>query len=169
MPRDRFDDPDTPGLFVQVNCRRAADPEGGGTPGHLQISTHDERADARVRELLDEAGQLINMLTSAVRSGEQDSQTMIDARSTWRTKVDTFRAELTGTYVTLVPDTVRPLIKQLHRGWNLAYPGGAERVPGVLDGIELPHVSDAVRQASEPQPGVVGATGYKLPPAPRQG
>lgn len=159
MPRDRFDDPDTPGLYAQVNCRRDND-DGRGVPGHLQISTHDERADARVLELLDEAREVINMLASALSSGERDSQTMIDARHEWRVRVDNFRAELTGTYVTLHSETTRKLIKALHRGENLARPPGAARLPGALDGVRIPRAGETPVAGQLPAP---GASGYPLP------
>lgn len=168
MPRDQFDDPETDGRYVQVNWRRAARPEDpddpdadGGSPGHLQISTHDERADARVLELLREADQLVAVLTSAVLSGEQDSPQMAEARTAWRTKVDTFRAELTGTYVSLDRDTSAKVIKSLHRGRNLAWPPRI-RVADALGGARIPRAGEIV--VGTPELPLPGATGYPLGP-----
>lgn len=170
MPRDRIDDPDTPGLYVQVNCRRANDAEGGGSPGHLQISTHDERADLRALQLLEEADRLVAMLVSAVHSGEPDSQTMIDAREEWRAKwfptvPGNVRSELTGTYVTLDPETSLRLVKLIHRGRNLAHPPGSPKVPGLLDGVRIPRAGEVRNEALDPP----GATGYPLRDIHRQG
>lgn len=158
MPRDRIDDPDTPGLYVQVNCRRANDAEGGGSPGHLQISTHDERADARVVELLGEASALLHSGGDDTTAEEGELRRWLIAEWTW--KLDNFRAELTGTYVTLTPDTSLQLVKLTHRGRNLAYPPGSPRVPGALDGVRIPRAGETSPQSLNPP----GATGYRLPP-----
>jgi hypothetical protein len=158
MPRDRFDDPDTSGLFVQVNCRRDND-DGRGTPGHLQISTHDERADARISELLADGATIMAALYSAVRSGEPMIPDLEWLHGEWSWKVRTFRTELTGTYVTLDGETGRKLIKALHRGENLARPPGEARLPGALDGVRIPRAGESPAAGQLPAP---GATGYPL-------
>jgi hypothetical protein len=167
MPRERFDDPNTPGLYVQVNWRRAArpedpdDPDGeGGAPGRLQISTHDERADARVLELLAEASRVVAAHTSALRSGEQDSDTMAAMREQWWARVERFRAELTGTYVDLQPYTARGLIKSLHRGRNLAFPPRVTSlVSEALSDVHIPRAGETPADGTLPTP---GSTGYRL-------
>lgn len=157
MPRDRFDDPDTPGLYAQVNCRRDND-DGRGVPGHLQISTHDERSDARVLELLDRASDLLYAGGDNTTAEEGELLRWLRARWTW--EVANFRAELTGTYVTLHSETTRKLIKALHRGENLARPPGAARLPGALDGVRIPRAGETPAAGQLPAP---GASGYPLP------
>lgn len=163
MPRNRFDDPDTPGLYAQLNWRRHDEIPDSTAPGHIQISTHDEQADARVAELLDGAGRLVAMLVSAVRSGEsmtRDDEWLV---AEWKWKATTFRSELTGTYVTLNPDTQRGMIRTLHRAGNQVWPP-RERTPGILDGVSIPRAAELAHEAVDlPAP---GATGYKLPPVP---
>jgi hypothetical protein len=168
MPRNRYDDPDTPGLYVQVSCRRANDPnepaETASSPGHLQISTHDERADARAAELLGEARGLIAALVSTIKSGEAYSDELDKMRGDWMAKAVDFRAELTGTYVTLTRQTAKGVIRALHRGANLAWPP-EELVTGALD--DVPYVQDPAPAETEQRtdrPGIVspGATGYRL-------
>ena len=159
MPRERFDDLDTPGLYAQVNWRKPDD-DGTGNPGYLQLSTHDERIEARARELLDEAKQLVAMHTSAVRSGESDSDEMLKARESWWGKLSSFQGELTATYVTLTPDTAGKMIKSLHKGRNQAWPPGQPKLPGALDGVEIPRAGEAPPRGTElPAP---GATGYPM-------
>jgi hypothetical protein len=95
-----------------------------------------------------------------MRSGEQDSDTMLQAREAWWSKVNKFRAELTGTYVTLGPDTTRRLIKSLHRNRNKAYPPGANRIPEVIDATPgIPRAGESPPAGALPAP---GATGYPL-------
>lgn len=169
MPRDRIDDPDTPGLYVQVNCRRHNDAEGGG-PGHLQISTHDERADLRACQLLEEANRLIGEILPAVPSKSEWRQKLAEEVEAWRAKwlptvPGNARSELTGTYVTLGPDTSLQLVKLIHRGRNLAYPPGSPKVPGLLDGVRIPRAGEVRNEALDPP----GATGYPLRDIHRQG
>jgi hypothetical protein len=150
MPRERIDDPDTEGLYVQVNWR-AHDDDDTHDPGHVQISIHDERQDARVFELLDEAHDLIGMLTSVIRSGEADSETTQEARQKWRAKLDEFRAELTGTYVTLTPETIKPLLRTIHKAERQAWPRAVD--PGSAAELAI---------TGPPSLPVPGASGYPL-------
>jgi hypothetical protein len=166
MPRDRIDDPDTPGLYVQVNCRPAESgpggelEAGGGDPGHLQISIHDERRDARVLELLADASRIMAALDETAELEEQQSRDLAWLRAEWSQKCDTFRAELTATYVTLRPDTSRTLIRLLHRGRNKAYPPGANRIPEVIDATPgIPRAGESPPAGTLPAP---GASGYPL-------
>lgn len=167
MPRDRYDDPETDGLFVQVNCRRDND-DGLGSPGHVQISTHDGQPFGRVVELIGTAGQLIGALLSAAKCAEQPSRDLEWLVGEWAWKVQTYNQELTGTYVTLTPETNKALIKTLHRFGNLAWPP-VEQVTGALDGVTIPRAGEQSPPGSLPPPGATGwPTDRQVPPAPRE-
>ena len=162
MPREKIPDPFTDGLYVMVNWRRAG--EDPPDP-YVQVSTHDERADARVRELLDSGARLVAALTSAVRSGETMSNDLEWVRAEWFWKLDTFRAELTGSFVTLTPGTAAHFNRTLHRARAQAWPPES-LVSGALD--QAPSIPAAPTSAAEhgvtgpaPMP-PPGATGYQV-------
>lgn len=172
MPRERFDDATTDGLYVQLNWRRAVpadagpdDPDyEGGSPGHLQISTHDERADARVRELVNSAAELIGALTSAVLSGERMSDELEGMRRAWVDALTRYRPELTGSYTSLDRSTALSLVRNLHRSIRQVWPP-TERVSTVMDGVPLFASTLGAIPANPPQeppPDPPGATGYRL-------
>lgn len=151
MPREKIPDHDTPGLYVQVNWSRLDEDEPATPPGHVQISTHDERTDARVFELLESARLIIT------RGGDIPSEHVTWLVAEWQWRLDNFRAELTGSYVTLHPDTQRHLIRTLHRAGNQAWP--EPHVTGVLDGVRIPRAGEQVAPGELPPP---GATGYPV-------
>jgi hypothetical protein len=123
MPRDRFDDPDTPGLYVQVNTRRPdGDPQAPDTEGHCQISTHDEQGATTAAGLLGWALGIISNVDAPESGWPSQPPEWREAARAWLDKVASHAPELTGTYITLTPDTARKLIKSLHRGINLAWP-----------------------------------------------
>jgi len=124
MPREKIEDPGTPGLFVQVNWRRHDEVSGFDAPGHVQISTHNERQDVEVARLLDEAGTLLSFLTSVIASGEQLSERDHERLQAWRDRRVQYAPELTGTYITLTPETIRKLVRLLHRGRGQGYGHG---------------------------------------------
>jgi hypothetical protein len=124
MPRERFDDQATEGLSVQVSWRKPDD-DGTGNPGYVQISTHDEQHDARVVELLDAGRKIMAALVDTADLEEQPSRDLawLYAEWCWKISPGGYRAELTGSYVTLDARARRELLKTLHKADRQAEPG----------------------------------------------
>jgi hypothetical protein len=125
MPRKTIYDTQTEGLCVRVNWRRHDDPESSpGDPGYVQISTHNEREDALALELLEQAAWL--MAAGGEDTSAEDGEKICETRREWQARLEKFRSELTGTYVTLEPATMRSLLRTLHKS-NMQAWDAAER------------------------------------------
>jgi hypothetical protein len=155
MPREKINDPDTEGLYVQVNWRAHNEIPDSTAPGHVQISTHDERQDARVIELLEAAGSLL------AGYGEEMTGRERPGWSEWRAKffgdITEFRAELTGTYVTLTPETIGPLLRTIHKARRQVWP--PEAATGSTTELARQGPPVIPREGELPAP---GATGYPV-------
>lgn len=147
MPRKTIYDTQTEGLCVRVNWRKHDDPEADPNDQgqrYVQISTHNERQDALALELLEQAAWL--MAAGGEDTSAEDGEKIREARREWQERFEQFRSELTGTYVTLEPATMRSLLKTLHRS-NMQAWDAAERAR---------HVRFEVPADTEPHDPAVG-------------
>jgi hypothetical protein len=119
MPRQRIQDPTTPGLYTQVSWRRHDEIDDFEAPGHVQVSTINERADTEIARLLDEAYALLS---------QNDEAIDMDRWMAWIDRQARFRDELTGWYASHDPETITELIKVLHKAKRQAFPSVPPRI-----------------------------------------
>jgi hypothetical protein len=118
MPRETIPDFDTKGLGIQVRWRRHDEIPGSTAPGDAQIATlndwslstvHDQFKS--IRELLVELAEHPDYqelpLAGRVLDASKDAVCYFDL--------------LTSTYVSLRPDTIRRLVKTLHKANRQAW------------------------------------------------
>lgn len=117
MPRQRVNDHTTEDLYVQVSWRRQDEIPESTAPGHVQIATINDRTDALVLQLLDEAVALL---------GQNDKDLQLDRWMAWIDKQARVRDELTGWYASLDAAAVGELTKTLHKAKRQAFPKADE-------------------------------------------
>jgi hypothetical protein len=120
MPRERFDDPTTPGLYTQVSWVRPHETPNTGPDGYVQVSTVNESASSLVADLFERAADLVGSIPA---DGPRQSEI-----ETWLSDYHSHKPELTGWYASHTAETLTELTKTLHKAKRQAFgPSRAER------------------------------------------
>lgn len=120
MPRERFDDPTTPGRYAQVNWRRHGDSDPDA-PGYVQVSTHDQTEDHPAGELIGWAIGIISNVDAPTPGWALQTAEWREAARAWLDKAATHSAELDSNYAQLDEKQTAAMIKALHKARRQAF------------------------------------------------